>query len=73
MKKRIIALVLCVFMLVPVFSSCSGGVVESIMQVYLSHQVYDLDPLYAMNNDAQLKIVSLILQDFISSTPKVTS
>lgn len=60
MKKRIIALVLCVFMLVPVFSSCSGGVVESIMQVYLSHQVYDLDPLYAMNNDAQLKIVSLI-------------
>lgn len=60
MKKRIIALVLCVFMLVPVFSSCSGGVVESIMQVYLSQQVYDLDPLYAMNNDAQLKIVSLI-------------
>ncbi len=60
MKKRILALVLCVFMLVPLFSSCSGTVVESIMQVYLSHQVYDLDPLYAMTNDAQLKVVSLI-------------
>ncbi len=60
MKKRILAFVLCVVMLVPLFSSCSGGLVESIMQVYLSHQVYDLDPLNAMTNDAQLKIVSLI-------------
>ncbi len=60
MKKRIIALVLCVFMLVPLFSSCSGETVESVMQIYLSHQVYDLDPLNAMTNDAQLKIVSLI-------------
>ncbi len=60
MKKRIVALVLCVFMLVPVFSSCAGETVESVMQVYLSHQVYDLDPLNAMTNDAQLKIVNLI-------------
>ncbi len=60
MKKRILALVLCVFMLVPLFSSCSNELVESIMQVYLSHQVYDLDPLNAMTNDAQLKVVSLI-------------
>ncbi len=60
MKKRILALVLCVFMLVPLFSSCSDVLVESIMQVYLSHQVYDLDPLNAMTNDAQLKVVSLI-------------
>lgn len=60
MKKRIIALVLCVFMLIPLFSSCSHVEIESIIQIYLGHQVYDLDPLNAFTNDAQLKLVSLI-------------
>lgn len=60
MKTRIIALALCVFMLIPLFSSCSNEVVESYLQVYLSHQVYDLDPLNAYTNDAQLKVVSLV-------------
>ena len=74
MKTRIIALALCVFMLIPLFSSCSNEVVESYMQVYLSHQVYDLDPLNAYTSDAQLKIVSLIFSGLykIDEKGKVT-
>ena len=49
--------------------------VESYLQVYLSHQVYDLDPLNAYTNDAQLKIVSLIFSGLykIDDKGKVTN
>jgi len=47
-------------MVIPVFSSCSNKIVESQLQVYLSHQIYDLDPLNAFSNDAQAKVVSLL-------------
>ena len=47
-------------MVIPVFSSCSNEIVESQLQVYLSHQIYDLDPLNAFSNDAQAKVVSLL-------------
>lgn len=60
MKKRIFALVLCVFMLVPLFSSCSHKVVESTVQIYLTHQVYDFDPLHAYTNESQLKLSTLL-------------
>ena len=74
MKTRIIALVLCALMLIPMFASCSNEVVESYMQMYFSHQVYDLDPLNAYTNDAQLKIVSLIFSGLykINEKGKVT-
>lgn len=60
MKMRIIAMVLCLVMMIPMFSGCSNEVVESQLQVYLSHQIYDLDPLNAFTNDAQAKVVSLL-------------
>jgi len=60
MKTRIIALALCLLMVIPVFTSCSNEIVESQLQVYFSHQIYDLDPLNAFNNDAQAKVVSLL-------------
>lgn len=60
MKTRLIALLLCAFMLVPLFSSCSTELVESQMQMYISHQFYDLDPLNAYTDDAQLKVISMI-------------
>ena len=74
MKTRIIALALCALMILPLFASCSNEVVESHLQVYLSHQVYDLDPLNAYTNDAQLKIVSLIFSGLykINEKGKVT-
>ena len=60
MKTRIIALLLCVVFIIPMFSGCSGEVVESQLQIYLAHQVYDLDPLNAFNNDANAKFISLL-------------
>ena len=60
MKTRIIALLLCVVFIIPMFSGCSKEIVESQLQVYIAHQVYDLDPLNAFNNDANAKFVSLL-------------
>jgi len=60
MKKRILALVLCFIMILPMAVSCSKEPVKSEMQMYFSQQIYDFDPLNAFNNDAQAKIVSLI-------------
>ena len=74
MKKRIAALALCLIMLVPLFTACSGETNDSYLQMYISHQVYDLDPLNAFTNDAQLKIVSLIFSGLykIDENGKVT-
>ena len=55
MKTRIIALILCVVFIIPMFSGCSGEVVKSQLQIYLAHQIYDLDPLNAFTNDANAK------------------
>ena len=74
MKKRIVAIALCLIMLVPLFASCAGETNESYLQMYISHQVYDLDPLNAFTNDAQLKIVSLIFSGLykVDENGKVT-
>lgn len=60
MKKRIAAIAFCLIMILPLLASCAGETNESYLQMYISHQVYDLDPLNAFTNDAQLKIVSMI-------------
>ena len=60
MKTRIIALILCVVFIIPMFSGCSGEVVKSQLQIYLAHQVYDLDPLNAFTNDANAKFITLL-------------
>ena len=60
MKKRIVAAILCLMMIIPVFAACGGETVMSYAQIYLTHQIYDLDPLNAYTNDAQLAVVNLI-------------
>lgn len=60
MKKRAVALILCLIMVLPVFAACSNEPVMSYTQMYLSHQIYDLDPLNAYTNDAQLAVVNLV-------------
>ena len=60
MKTRIIALILCVVFIIPMFSGCSGEVVKSQLQIYLAHQIYDLDPLNAFTNDANAKFITLL-------------
>ena len=80
MKKRIIALLLCLVMTVSVFAGCAGSIDadsdykgEQIM-MYLTEDIYNLDPAYAYKNEATRSIVSLIFDTLftVDSTGKVS-
>jgi len=73
MSKKIIALVLCALMLLPVLASCGKkdeNYVGPIINMYLNEMVYDFDPLYAFNNESALKIVSLIYEPLFKINAK---
>lgn len=73
MSKKIIALVLCVLMLLPVLASCAGkdeNYVGPIINMYLGEMIYDYDPLYAFNNETALKIVSLLFEPLFKINSK---
>ncbi|MBQ8409622.1 MAG: hypothetical protein IJY39_12255 [Clostridia bacterium] len=66
MTKRIIALFLCLASLVAVFSGCAGKI-DSMSEykgqqitMYLTENVYDLDPAHAYINEATRTVVSLL-------------
>ncbi|MBO7310791.1 MAG: hypothetical protein J6U86_05295 [Clostridia bacterium] len=66
MMKRVIALVLCLLMLIPAFASCAKKDENdkgAYINMYLSDIVYDLDPARAFNNEAALKVVSLVFDN----------
>ena len=66
MMKRVIALLLCLLMVVPVFASCAKKDADdkgAYINMYLTEQIYNLDPAYAYNNEAALKIVSLVFDN----------
>ncbi len=63
MKKRMLAFALCLVMMLPLFASCAPVDLNykgPTLQMYLTQQIYDFDPLHAYNNEAQLKVVSLL-------------
>ena len=66
MTKRIIALILCLFTLVAVLASCAGSIDPTAeykgeqVTMYLSENIYDLDPARAYKNDSTKAIVSLL-------------
>ena len=63
MKKRLLALALCLVMMLPMFASCAPVDLDykgPILQMYLTQEIYDFDPLHAYNNEAQLKVVSML-------------
>ena len=63
MKKRLLALAICLVMMLPMFASCAPVDLDykgPILQMYLTQEIYDFDPLHAYNNEAQLKVVSLL-------------
>lgn len=63
MMKRIFALLLCVAMLAGSLVGCSGrdyGESGQSITVYLTNNVYDLDPANAYKNDALASIVGLM-------------
>ena len=66
MMKRVIALVLCLLMLVPAFASCAEKDENdkgAYVYMYLTEQVYDLDPARAFNNESALRVVSLVFDN----------
>ena len=68
MMKRVIALILCLLMVIPIFASCGNSEEGeedkgAYINMYLTEQVYDLDPAYAYNNESALKVVSLVFDN----------
>ncbi len=66
MMKRVISLLLCLLMLVPVMASCAKKDKDdkgAYINMYLTDQVYDLDPAKAYNNESALRLVSLVFEN----------
>lgn len=67
MMKRVIALLLCMLMVLPVLASCGSGINEdnkgAHVTMYLTDIVYDLDPVYAYNNESTLKLAGLLFDN----------
>ncbi len=69
MMKRVISLLLCILMLVPVMASCAkDDETEEVdpgayINMYLTDPVYDLDPAKAFNNESALRLVSLLFDN----------
>ncbi len=66
MKKRIIALILCLTAAVSVLAGCAGSIDadseykgEQVV-MYLTENIYNLDPAYAYSNEASRSVVSLL-------------
>lgn len=65
MLKKIIALLLCVLMMIPFFSSCSTrdeNDLGPMITMYLTDEIYNFDPFYAYYNASTLNIVSLLFE-----------
>ncbi len=66
MKKRIVALMLCLIMLVPFAVGCSTeGTDEdkgAIIPMYITNPIYNLDPAIAYTNDDTVKIIGLLFE-----------
>jgi len=68
MTKRIIALFLCLLLCVSVFVGCSGRIDPQSeykgqqVIMYLTENIYNLDPAYAYNNDATRSVVGMLFE-----------
>ncbi len=64
MKKRIVALLLCLVTVVLCLTACSKNEDDkgAYIRMYLSEPVYDLDPLTAFDNEAALQVISLLYE-----------
>ena len=66
MKKRLIAFILCLAVSVSVLAGCAGSIDADSeykgqqITMYLTENVYNLDPAYAYSNDSSRAIVSLL-------------
>lgn len=62
--KKLIALLLCIVMTLMVFTSCTQKKDENdkgaVINMYLSHEIYNFDPVYAYKNDSALQLADLM-------------
>ena len=76
MKKRIIALLLCLATAVTVFVGCSGKIEADSeykgqqITMYLTDNIYDLDPANAYNNEVTRSIVNLLFDTLFTVDEK---
>ena len=66
MMKRVISLALCLLMLATVLVGCAEKDEDdkgAYINMYLTDQVYDLDPARAYNNESALRLVSLVFDN----------
>ena len=76
MKKRIIALLLCLATAVTVFVGCSGKIDADSeykgqqITMYLTDNIYDLDPANAYNNEVTRNIVNLLFDTLFTVDEK---
>ena len=65
MLKKIIALLLCLLMMIPVLSACAKrdeNDMGPMITMYLADEIYNFDPAYAYYNSSTLNIVSLLFE-----------
>ncbi len=65
MLKKIIALLLCVLMMIPFFSSCAKrdeNDMGPMITMYMADEIYNFDPAYAYYNSGTLNVVSLLFE-----------
>ena len=73
MLKRIIALLLCAFMLIPFLASCSKKDEDDVgayITMYLTDDVFDFDPANAYYNKDALNVVSLLFDTLFTLNEK---
>ncbi len=65
MLKKVIALLLCLLMMIPVLSACSKrdeNDLGPMITMYMADEIYNFDPAYAYYNAGTLNIVSLLFE-----------
>ena len=66
MMKKVVALLLCLLMVIPAFASCAKKSEDDLgayINMYLTDQVYDFDPINAYGNESALRVISLIFDN----------
>ncbi len=73
MLKKIIALLLCVLMMIPVLSACAKrdeNDLGPMITMYLTDEIYNFDPYYAYYNSSTLNIVSMLFETLFKLNDK---
>ncbi len=76
MKKRLIALLLCLFTTIAVFAGCAGSIDADSdfkgqqITMYMSENIYNLDPACAYKNEVSRSIVNLLFDTLFTVDEK---